>query len=63
MSQSYSNLALMQKIKIYLENLPKTDGNYSDAIGISTVKSNNTNHQSTIRIETTRIPFRGGGVC
>jgi len=57
MSQSYSNIELMQKIKIYLENLPNTDGNYTGAIGISTVRYNNINHQSTIRIETTRIPF------
>lgn len=62
MSQSYSNLELIQKIKIYLENLPYTNGNYNGAIGIFTVKSNNINHQSTIRIETTRIP-RKGGVC
>lgn len=53
--QSYSNLELMKKIKIYLENLP--NGNYPGAIGISSVVSNNSNHQSVIRIETTRIPF------
>jgi hypothetical protein len=55
--QSYSNLELMQKIKVYLENLPNTNGNYAGAIGISSVVSNNSNHQSVIRIETTRIPF------
>lgn len=55
--QSYSNLELMKKIKVYLENLPNTNGNYAGAIGISTVISKNPNHQSVIRIETTRIPF------
>ena len=58
-SQSSTNLELMQNIKIYLENLAgvaRTDG-YLGAIGISAVRSNNPNHQSTTRIETTRIPF------
>jgi hypothetical protein len=47
----------MQKIQIYLENLPGTDGNYVGAVGIYAVRSNNPNHQSTTRIETTRISF------
>ena len=57
LSQSSTNLELLQNIKIYLENLPGTDGNYVGAVGISTVRSNNPNHQSTTRIETTRILF------
>ena len=55
--QAHSNLELMKKIKVYLENLPNTNNDYEDIIGISMVKSNNTNHESTIRIETTRIPY------
>lgn len=55
--QSYSNVELMKKIKLYLENLPNTNGNYAGAIGISTVISKNPSHQSVIRIETTRIPY------
>lgn len=55
--QSYSNLELIKKIKVYLENLPNTNGNYEGALGISTVVSNNSNHQSVIRIETVRIPY------
>jgi hypothetical protein len=49
----------MQNIKIYLENLAgvRTNDGYLGAIGISEVRSNNPNHQSTTRIETTRIPF------
>jgi hypothetical protein len=48
----------LQNIKVYLENLPGTDGNFHlGALGISNVRSNNPNHQSTTRIETTRIPF------
>lgn len=49
----------MQNIKIYLENLAgeaRTD-DYIGAIGISEVRSNNPNHESTTRIETARIPF------
>lgn len=57
MCQSYSNLELMKKIKIYLENLSKTGANYAGTIGISTVMSNNSNQESVVRIETTRIPF------
>jgi hypothetical protein len=57
MCQSDSNLELMKKIKVYLENLPNTNGNYAGAIGISSVVSKNSNHQSVIRIETARIPF------
>jgi hypothetical protein len=58
-SQSSTNLELMQNIKIYLENLAgvRTNDGYLGAIGISEVRSNNPNHQSTTRIETTRIPF------
>lgn len=56
-SQSSTNLELMQKIKIYLDNLPGTDGNYVGAVGIYAVRSNNPNHQSTTRIETSRISF------
>lgn len=55
--QSSINLELLQKIKIYLENLPGTEGNFVDAIGISTVRSKNPNQQSATRIETTRISF------
>jgi hypothetical protein len=55
--QSSTNLELMKSIKVYLENLPNTDGNYTNALGISEVRSNNPNHKSTTRIETTRIPF------
>lgn len=56
--QSSTNLELLQKINIYLENLPSeasTDGNYVGALGISMVRTNNPNHQPTARIETTRI--------
>lgn len=56
-SQSSTSFALMQKIKIYLENLPGTDGNHVGAVGISEVRSNNPRHESTTRIETTRILF------
>ena len=67
-SQTYSNLELMKNIKIYLENLPvqaqcaseaqeETEDNYAGALGLSEVRSNNPNQQSTTRIETTRIPF------
>jgi hypothetical protein len=60
--QSSTNLELLQKIKIYLENLPtsreaSTEENNVGAIGIYTVRSNNPNQQSTTRIETARIPF------
>jgi hypothetical protein len=49
----------MEKIKVYLENLPSINDNYAaaGAIGISSVISNNFNQQSVIRIETARIPF------
>lgn len=57
MTQTYSNLELIKKIKVYLENLPNTNGNYAGAIGISSVVSKNPNQQSVIRIETTRIAF------
>jgi hypothetical protein len=57
LSQSSTDLELMKSIKVYLENLPNTEGNYTNAIGISEVRSNNPNHKSTTRIETTRIPF------
>ncbi len=57
LSQSSSNQELLQKIKIYLENLPGTNGNYEGAIGISKVKFNNPNHQPSTRIETTRVPY------
>lgn len=57
MAQAYSNLELIKKIKVYLEDLPNTYGNYAGAIGISSVVSNNPNQQSVIRIETARIPF------
>lgn len=58
--QSSTSLELMQKIKIYLENLPceaNTDDNYAGAIGISEVRYSNPNHQTVTRIETTQIPF------
>jgi hypothetical protein len=58
--QSSTNLELLQKIKIYLKNLPSeasTKENNVGAVGISTVRSNNSNHQSTTRIETARITF------
>jgi hypothetical protein len=47
----------MKNFKVYLENLPSTNGNYAGAIGISSVISNNSNQQSVVRIETARIPF------
>jgi hypothetical protein len=50
----------LQKIKIYLENLPSgasTNGNYDGALGISMVRTNNPNHQPTVRIETARVPY------
>lgn len=56
-AQTYSNLELMKNFKVYLENLPSTNGNYAGAIGISSVISNNSNQQSVVRIETARIPF------
>lgn len=58
--QSSTNLELLQKIKIYLENLPSgasTNGNYDGALGISMVRTNNPNHQPTVRIETARVPY------
>lgn len=66
--QSSTNHSLLQKICIYLGNLPdsrpaiggkevSTEANYVDALGISKVISNNPNQQSTTRIETTRIPY------
>lgn len=55
--QSCINLELMQKIKIYLENIPGTDGNYVGGIGISMVKNNNPNQKDSVRIETTRIQY------
>lgn len=55
--QSSTNKELMKSIKAYLENLKNTGGNYTNAIGISEVRSNNPNHKSTTRIETTRVPF------
>lgn len=58
--QSSTNFELMKSIKLYLENLPgvlRQENNYRNALGISEVRSNNPNHQSTTRIETTRIPF------
>ena len=57
LSQSSTNRELMKSVKDYLDNLPGTDGNYTNALGISEVRSNNPNHESTTRIETTRIPF------
>ena len=53
--QSSTNSELIKSIKVYLENL--TEGDYTNALGISEVRSNNPNHESTTRIETTRIPF------
>ena len=44
-------------MKVYLENLPNTNGNYEGAIEISSVTSKNPNQQPVIRIETARIPF------
>jgi len=57
--QSSTNFELMKSIKLYLENLRVLgqENNYKNALGISEVRSNNPNHQSTTRIETTRIPF------
>lgn len=57
MSQSYTNKDLMKSIKVYLENLPNTEGNYEGAIGISDVSINKPNHKSTTRIETARISY------
>ena len=57
LSQSSTNCELMKNIKVYLENLPSTKGNYTNALGISEVRSKNPNHKSTTRIETTRNPF------
>ena len=57
LSQSSTNSELMKSIKVYLDNLPGTEGNYTNALGISEVRSNNPNHESTTRIETTRVPF------
>ncbi len=57
LSQSSTNSELMKSIKVYLDNLPDTDGNSKNALGISEVRSNNPNHESTTRIETTRISF------
>lgn len=57
LAQSSTNLELLQKIKIYLENLQGTEGNYDGALGISTIISSNPNQQSVTRIETVRIPF------
>lgn len=51
--QSSTNLELLQKIKIYLDNFPGTEeGNYVGAVGIYTVRFNKSNHQSTTIIET-----------
>jgi hypothetical protein len=50
----------MKSIKAFLENLPNTGAqarDYTNALGISEVRSNNPNHESTTRIETSRIPF------
>lgn len=58
--QCSTNLELLQKINIYLDNLPSeasTDGNYLGALGISTARSNNPNQLSTVIIETTRIAY------
>lgn len=58
--QSSTNLSLLQKIKTYLENLSSEvniGDNYVGALGISMVRTNNPNHESTTRIETTRIPY------
>jgi hypothetical protein len=57
LTQSSTNSELMKSIKVYLENLPNTEGDYTNAIGISEVRSNNPNHESVTRIETTRILF------
>nr|QJT65769.1 LAGLIDADG endonuclease [Fusarium asiaticum]QJT66911.1 LAGLIDADG endonuclease [Fusarium asiaticum] len=57
LSQSSIDLELMKSIKVYLENLTGAEGNYTNALGISEVRSNNPNHKSTTRIETARIPF------
>jgi hypothetical protein len=57
LTQSSTNSELMKSIKIYLENLPNTEGDYTNAIGISEVRSNNPNHESVTRIETTRNLF------
>lgn len=57
LTQSSTNSELMKSIKIYLENLPNTEGDYTNAIGISEVRSNNPNHESVTRIETTRYLF------
>ena len=57
LTQSSPNLALLQKIKFFLENLPGTNEDFANVIGISTVKSNKLNQYPAVRIETTRIPF------
>jgi hypothetical protein len=57
LTQSSTNSELMKSIKVYLENLPNREGDYTNAIGISEVRSNNPNHESVTRIETTRILF------
>lgn len=57
LSQTYSNLELMKKFKVYLENLPNTNGNHAGAMGISSIISKKANQQSVIRIETARIGF------
>nr|WPM94709.1 hypothetical protein [Ceratocystis fimbriata] len=57
MSQSYTNKDLMKSIKVYLENLPNTEGNYEGAIGISDVSINKPNQKSTTRIETARMSY------
>lgn len=57
LSQSSTSSELMKNIKVYLDNLPDAVGNYTNALGISEVRSNNPNHESTTRVETTRIPF------
>lgn len=60
-SQSSTNCKLMKSIKVFLENLsfPESEygGDYTNALGISEVRSNNPNHESTTRIETARVPF------
>ena len=64
--QSSTNLKLMQKIKVYLENLPQQANTEAGglpshfaegALGISRVKYNNPNQQSVIRIETARVSY------
>lgn len=55
LSQAIIDLNLMQNIKIYLENLPGTGGNYGGALNISVAKSTNSKHKASTRIETTRI--------